>query len=195
MEIISHRVNTISQLKNLDILLGVEVDIRANEKDLIIGHDPFSEYVNLKEWLSFYKHGTLVLNVKENGLEEELLKTMTSFNIKNFFILDQSFPYTLSTIKKGESRCAVRLSEYESINTVLNLKGKLDWVWIDFFTKFPLDFKEYKTLKKNNFKLCIVSPELQGHQHSTCLEFKNLIKDQNMFFDAVCTKKINFWKE
>ena len=194
MEIISHRVNTISQLKNLDILLGVEVDIRANEKDLIIGHDPFSEYVNLKEWLSFYKHGTLVLNVKENGLEEELLKTMTSFNIKNFFILDQSFPYTIRTIKKGESRCAVRLSEYESINTVLNLKGKLDWVWIDFFTKFPLDFKEYKTLKKNNFKLCIVSPELQGHKHSTCLDFKNLIKDQNMFFDAVCTKKINFWK-
>ena len=89
MEIISHRVNTISQLKNLDILLGVEVDIRANEKDLIIGHDPFSEYVNLKEWLSFYKHGTLVLNVKENGLEEELLKTMKSFNIKNFFIWEE----------------------------------------------------------------------------------------------------------
>ena len=194
MEIISHRINTISQLKNLDILLGVEVDIRANEKDLIISHDPFSEYVNFKEWLSFYKHGTLILNVKENGLEEELIKTMKSFNIKNFFILDQSFPYTISTVNKGERRCAVRLSEYESINTVLTLKDKLDWVWIDFFTKFPLDFKEYITLKKNNFKLCIVSPELQGHKHSTCLDFKNLIKDQNMFFDAVCTKKINFWK-
>ena len=54
----------------------------------------------------------------------------------------------LKTIKNGEKRCAVRLSEYECINTVLSLKDKLTWVWIDFFTKFPIDFKTYKILKK-----------------------------------------------
>ena len=195
MEIIAHRINTIDKLKNLNINFGVEVDIRSNDKNLIICHDPFSDYINFKEWLSFYNHGTLILNVKENGLEEELLKTMQSLNKENFFILDQSFPYIINTIKNGEKRCAVRLSEYESINTVLSLKDKLCWVWIDFFTKFPVDFEIYKILKKQNFKLCFVSPELQGHTHSKCLNLKNYIKSNNMYFDAVCTKKIKFWEE
>ena len=195
MEIIAHRINSINKLKNLNVNLGVEVDIRSNEKNLIICHDPFSDYINFNDWLSFYNHGTLILNVKENGLEEELLKTMQFFKKKNFFILDQSFPYLINTIKDGEKRCAVRLSEYESINTVLSLKDKLSWVWIDFFTKFPVDFEIYKILKKHNFKLCIVSPELQGHPSSKCLDLKNYIKSNEMYFDAVCTKKIKFWGE
>lgn len=195
MEIIAHRINTIDQLKNLNFNLGVEVDIRSNDKNLIICHDPFSHYINFKDWLHFYNHGTLILNVKENGLEQELLKTMQDFKKDNFFILDQSFPYIVNTIKNGEKRCAVRLSEYESINTVLSLKDKLNWVWIDFFTKFPLDLEIYKILKKNNFKLCIVSPELQGHSNSKCLDLKNYIKSNEMYFDAICTKKVKFWKE
>ena len=134
------------------------------------------------------------MNVKENGLEKELLKTMQCFQIENFFILDQSFPYLINTINNGEKRCAVRLSEYESINSVLSLKDKLSWVWIDFFTKFPVDFEIYKILKKNNFKLCIVSPELQGHANSKCLDLKKFIKSNNMYFDAVCTKKVKFWE-
>ena len=195
MEIIAHRINTINQLKNLNYKFGVEVDIRSNEKTLIIGHDPFSDYINFIDWLFFYNHGTLILNVKENGLEDELIKIMKSFKKDNFFILDQSFPYIFKTIKAGEKRCAIRLSEYESINTVLSLKGKLSWVWIDFFTKFPVDYETYKILKSHNFKLCFVSPELQGHNHSTCLNLKNYINSYKMYFDAVCTKKINFWQK
>ena len=195
MEIIAHRINSIDKLKNLNSKLGVEVDIRSNEKNLVIGHDPFSDYINFKDWLYFYNHGTLILNVKENGLEEELIKTMKHFKKNNFFILDQSFPYLISTINTGEKRCAIRLSEYESINTVLSLKDQLYWVWIDFFTKFPIDFEIYEILKKSNFKLCFVSPELQGHSHSTCLDLKNYINENQMSFDAVCTKKIKFWEE
>ena len=195
MEVIAHRINTINKIRNLNSRFGIEVDIRSNDKHLIIGHDPFAEYIYFKDWLSFYKHGTLILNVKENGLEEELIKTMKYFKKENFFILDQSFPYILKTIKTGEKRCAIRLSEYESINTVLSLKDKLTWVWIDFFTKFPIDFENYKTLKKYNFKLCFVSPELQGHTHSTCLDLKNYIKSHKMYFDAVSTNKVNFWEE
>ena len=195
MEIIAHRINTINQLRNLNVKLGVEVDIRSNEKNLIIGHDPFSYYINFKDWLSFYNHGTLILNVKENGLEDELIKTMHNFNNEKFFILDQSFPYIINTIKKGEKRCAVRLSEYESVDTVLSLKDRIDWVWIDFFTKFPVDFEIYKILKSHNFKLCFVSPELDGHNHSKCLDLKNYIKSFEMHFDAVCTKKVKFWEE
>ena len=99
---------------------------------------------------NFYDHGTLILNLKEDGLEDKLLNLMESNNIQNFFFLDQSFPSLIKTIKSQEKRCAIRLSEYESIQTVLNLKGKIDWVWIDYFTKFPLDYNSFSLFKNTN---------------------------------------------
>ena len=195
MEIIAHRINTIDQLQNLNHNFGAEIDIRSFNNELVIGHDPFSNYVNLNDWLSQYKHKTLILNVKEEGLEEFLLSKMKFYKIKKFFILDQGFPYLIKTLMSGEKRCSVRLSEYESIETVLNLKGKVDWVWIDFFSKFPLNLEEYFILKKHKFKLCIVSPELQGHEESACKDLKNYIKNNKMEFDAICTKNLNFWEE
>ena len=66
------------------------------------------------------------MNVKENGLEEELLKNNADyFKKENFFILDQSFPYLVNTINKLVKKMCGRLSEYESINSVLSLKNKL----------------------------------------------------------------------
>ena len=194
MEIIAHRINTINQLQNLKKNFGVEVDIRTNNDELVIGHDPFRNYLNFNDWLSQYDHGTLILNVKEDGLEDYLITKMKNFNIKNFFFLDQGFPYIIRTLKSGEKRCAIRLSEYESINTVISLKEKINWVWIDFFSKFPLNLDTYEILKKNGFKLCIVSPELQGHPASICRDLKNYIKKNKMKFDAVCTKKLDFWE-
>ncbi len=194
MEIIAHRINTIKQLKNLRADFGVEVDIRSNNNKLVIGHDPFSNYINFDEWLMEYKHRLLILNVKEDGFEEILLLKMKLYNIKNFFILDQGFPYLIKTLNSGEKRCSVRFSEYESINTVLSLKGKVNWVWIDYFTKFPVNIETYQILKNNNFKLCFVSPELQGHTDSVCLELKNYIRQNQIKFDAVCTKKLDFWQ-
>ena len=69
---------------------------------------------------------------------------MQKYKIKDFFVLDQSFPFLIKTINQGESRVSVRLSEYESINTLLNLSEKVDWVWVDYFTKFPLDKSQYE---------------------------------------------------
>ncbi len=195
MEIIAHRINNIKDLIKLDSKYGVEVDIRSDRDNLIISHDPFTKFCLLTEWITFYRHGTLILNVKENGLEQKLLDLLEDFGVENFFILDQSFPYLINTVNNGEKRCAVRLSEYESINTALKLKGKVNWVWIDFFTKFPLDSKLYDLLKISKFKLCIVSPELQGHNEEKCFHLKNFIKQNNMKFDAVCTKNFDFWED
>ena len=63
----------------------------------------------------------------------------------------------------GENRCAVRISEYESIETVLSLTGIVQWIWVDYFSRFPLTSQQTNTLQKKGFKLCFVSPELQGN--------------------------------
>ena len=195
MEFIYHRRNTIKDLIATDSSYGVEVDIRSNGKNMIIHHDPFSEGVLFEDWLSHYKHGTLILNVKEEGLETRLIKLMRSNNIMNYFFLDQSFPFLIKCSKAGEKKCAVRFSEYESLETALSLAGFIDWVWVDCFNKLPLKIDIFDKLRNANFKICLVSPELQGRTDD--LEIMNIAKfmnDNNLKVDAVCTKNPDLWK-
>tara|TARA_Y100000768_G_C23956895_1_gene673293 strand:- start:770 stop:1357 length:588 start_codon:yes stop_codon:yes gene_type:complete len=191
---IIHRVNEISQIKKIPYKYGLEIDIRSYKNQLILHHDPFKKGTSFNKWLKYYKHNFLILNVKEEGLENEILKMMKINKIKKFFFLDQSIPFLVKTMKTGEKRCAVRLSEYENILSVIKFKNKIKWVWVDCFTKLPLNFKEYKLLKNNNFKLCLVSPELQGVKDIKKINnFKKKINFLKMKFDAVCTKHPEIW--
>ena len=140
----------------------MEIDVRTYGNELVVHHDPFVNSITLEDWLKGYHHNFIILNTKEEGLEDRLQKMMADHQIQDFFFLDQSFPFLLKTALTGETRCAVRVSEYESIETALNLAGMIRWVWVDVFTSFPLDKVSYKRLKDAGFKLCLVSPELQG---------------------------------
>jgi len=191
---IAHRVNTIDLLKKTPLDLGVEIDIRSNGNDLILHHDPFEDGVLFKDWLKYFSHKTVILNVKEEGLELRVLKLMKENNISDFFFLDQSFPFLLKTALLGETRCAVRVSEYEDIQTALSLSNMIDWVWVDCFTKFPLNANDANKLIDSGFKLCFVSPELQGRtERSYIAEFQKKIKLLGIKGDAVCTKHTDLW--
>ena len=86
---------------------------------------------------------------------------------------------------------AVRFSEYEGLDTVMNMRGKIDWVWIDCFTRLPVDKIIYQKLKTAGFKLCLVSPELQGRPDDIPI-YKNQLHKEGILFDAICTKIKNF---
>lgn len=195
MKFISHRRNTIEQLKETNTNYGVEVDIRSFKNKLTIHHDPFIEGEEFDVWIKEYKHNTLILNVKEEGLENLLLESMKKNNINDFFFLDQSFPFLIKTVKNGVAKCAVRISEYESIDTALSLKGMVDWIWVDCFSKFPISSNDFLNLKNANFKICIVSPELQGFDPYTEIpKFKKIFKEKNIVPDAICSKRIDIWE-
>ena len=72
MEIIIHRVNKIKDLKKISPNFGVEIDIRTYGSNLILNHEPFANGDNLKDYLENYKHKTLVLNLKEAGIEKSI---------------------------------------------------------------------------------------------------------------------------
>ena len=139
MIIIKHRVNTIEELLKTPKNFGVEIDIRSFNEKLIINHDPFIDAICFDEWIKHYDHKFLILNVKEEGLEETIMKKIKNYKIKNFFFLDQSFPVLIKTILSGENRTAIRISEYESLESAINLKNLAKWVWIDFFGNFPFN--------------------------------------------------------
>ena len=194
MHTILHRINTIAKLEKTPSNFGVEIDIRSNGKNLILHHDPFEQGELFEDWIRSYHHGTLILNVKEEGLESSLLKLMNQYKINDFFFLDQSFPFLMKTASMGESRCAVRVSEYENIETVLSLSGMIDWVWVDCFTRFPLKKKDADQLTNAGFRLCLVSPELQGRKERThVIEFRRELEQLGIKGDAVCTKYADLW--
>lgn len=196
MKLISHQCNTVSALLATDSKYGIEVDIRSEGDRLIIHHDPCVAGESFDEWINSYRHGTLILNVKEEGLEARLIALMQSKGITDYFFLDQSFPFLVKWSKAGEHRCAVRVSEFESIETALTLAGKVDWVWVDCFTHFPLSEKGARRLKNAGFKLCLVSPELQGHDASVEIpQLELLLKQRNIVADAVCTKRPDLWEK
>lgn len=195
MKLISHRRNTVSDLLATDSKYGIEVDIRSEGDRLIIHHDPCAAGESFDEWIDAYRHGTLILNVKEEGLEARLIALMQSKGITDYFFLDQSFPFLVKWSRAGEHRCAVRVSEFESIETALTLAGKVDWVWVDCFTRFPLSEQDALRLKEAGFKFCLVSPELQGRDANVEIpQFVSLLKERNIVADAACTKRPDLWE-
>jgi len=195
MILIAHRRNTIEELEATPRKYGIEVDIRSQGNKLITHHDPFMEGPSFKEWIAEYQHGTLILNVKEEGLEARLINLMKAHNIDDYFFLDQSFPFLVKLSMAGEHRCAVRVSEYESIATALKLAGKINWVWVDYFSRFPLDFQDAQRLKDAGFRLCLVSPELHGRNAEFEIpQLALLLRDHAIRADAICTKRPDLWE-
>ena len=193
MEYIAHRINTIEELKQIPKEYGVELDLRDFGNRLILAHDPFVDGEDFEEYLKHYNHGTMILNIKSERIEHKVLELIQKYNIKKYFFLDSSFPMIYLLSKSGEKNIALRFSEFEGIDTILNMVGKVEWIWVDCFSKLPITYENYKLLKNNGFKFCLVSPELQG-QNEKLESYKQYLQDEGIVFDAICTKVYNIEK-
>ena len=147
MIIIKHRVNTISELKKIDKKFGVEIDLRSNKSKIYLHHDPFRKGEDFSEWIKFYDHKLLILNVKEEGLETKILHSLKKYKINNYFFHDQTFSSMLKNMKS--TKVSVRYSEFEKLENKKFLFRYIKWIWIDNFTKIPNDKKFYKFIKRN----------------------------------------------
>ena len=100
----------------------------------------------------------------------------------------------IKTALGGNIKTAVRFSTFESIDTVLKFKGIVEWIWIDYYEMYPLNREIIELIKKNNFKICLVSPELQGRSHETIITAQSSISSFKKNINAVCTKHISIWE-
>ena len=160
--IIDHRRNSLQLLQETDSRFGIEIDLRSKNGQLILAHDPFLEGPLFEDWLKAYRHPLLVVNLKEAGLEPYVEDLLTRYAIPQWFYGDQSFLALLQMAQRGCRSGAIRVSEYESPKTALSLARRVDWVWVDCLTKMPLTRAQAELLRAAGFKLCFVSPELQG---------------------------------
>lgn len=187
---IAHRVNTAARLQELPPDLGVEIDLRQESGRLILQHDAFAPGEDFEAWLAHYRHALLILNVKCDGMEDAILSLLTARGIGSYFFLDQPIPTLVRRARQGAKAMAVRFSEYEPVEAALRFAGLAEWVWVDCFRELPLDRAAYDLLKPR-FRICLVSPELQGHSPDRIAEFKARIRDMDI--DAVCTKHPQLW--
>lgn len=64
----------------------------------------------------------------------------------------------------------------EGLDTPRNMAGKVDWIWVDCFSKIPIGKNEADELKSLGYKLCLVSPELEGRDQDI-EDYKRQIED------------------
>lgn len=194
MKFIIHRCNQISDLKNIPFNYGVEIDIRSYGGNLIVEHDPYLDACFLENWLKYYNHSQLILNVKEEGLEDDILKLLKKFNIDNYFFLDLTLPSLIKNVKLGQKKIAVRFSEYEPIESAIFFGGLIEWIWVDSFNSSYDHLHRLKEL--NSYKLCFVSPELHGrNDKKEIIKIISIIKQLELNFEAICTKNPSVWIE
>jgi hypothetical protein len=135
----------------------------------------------------------MIVNVKSERVELKALELLKKYNIENFFFLDSSFPMIITLSRQGETRSAIRFSEFEGIDTVQAVKDRVQWIWVDCFSYLPLDAATYKKLRATGLKLCLVSPELQGRPDDIPAYAEQMLRE-GIEFDAICTKVYNIEK-
>ena len=194
---IRHRVNRIADLARLDAGEGAEVDLRSDagrRGALHLSHDPWAPGDDFDVWLDAFAaradRGTLVLNTKEDGLEADVLRRLAARGIEDFFFLDTTPPTLVRwALGHGEARFAVRLSRYEPAASLAAFRGRAAWAWVDCFDGVPLPADVVADAARD-FRICLVSPELQGAPASALDAFAGLWP----LADAVCTKAPDDWR-
>jgi hypothetical protein len=190
MLLIEHRVNTLTKLQTVPAERGIEVDVRDYDGALRLEHDPFRGGERLEELLAAYHHAFIIFNVKCDGLESHILELVKQYKIENYFFLDVAPPTLIRLARRGLRQIAVRFSEYEPVEAALALAGQVEWVWVDCFNRLPLDEASYTRLRRY-FKICLVSPEMQGFPRQMIQTFRQQLR--TMPVDAVCTDLCQDW--
>jgi hypothetical protein len=192
--IFKHRQNNIIE----QIVIGVEVDVRSHPAGLVLNHDrlDFSKsYPLLKDKISFF-NGPIIFNIKESGIEEEILKKIN----KEFYFLDSQLPDIIRLGPKNLGKFIVRVSDVESFNQSLIELIKPKYCWVDY-SKFNINYnhKEYidyiKTMiaaaKYHKIEPILVSPDLYTLNNAHLAE-KIAIDIQ---INNVCSKIPEIWEK
>jgi hypothetical protein len=192
MLIINHRVNTLAKLATTPVSFGVEVDVKEKSGKIFTGHDPEDQDVLFDEWAEAFNHKIAAVNIKQEGIESEVIGILERNKVENFFLFDLSFPMLKKLSDQGESRLAVRVSDLEGFEHAAHFDGKVKWIWLDVFNNTEFLQNSAKTL--SNFKICAVSPELHTERSRRDMDtiMGGLVLNLGLI-SAICTKEPQQW--
>ena len=133
---------------------GIETDIRDQDSELVISHDPCinAEYESFEQFLS--QDSRIAINIKSDGLLTKLEPMRSLITASNSFVFDCSFPELLRYKRAGIPH-AIRISEFER-----ELYWEPNFIWLDAFESdwWLEDATTLNMIEK--IPTVIVSPEL-----------------------------------
>lgn len=189
-----HRVNKSAHLKNIPESYGVEVDLRQWGKEIIVEHDAFVQGESFEEWLSYFRHNMVILNIKSEGIEMRAVRMLLETCPEaKYFLLDQSFPFMVKSILGKSLVSGIRVSDIESFDQAIQLSPK--WIWLD------CHFGDWSFLKvalpgawQRGIHTCLASPDLHGRRvEQEMTQIKKILSETNLKPSAVCTKNLTIW--
>ncbi|HDL6886103.1 phosphodiesterase [Yersinia enterocolitica] len=173
MRIISHRGywrnsaeknSIIAFERSFDLGYGIETDIRDLNRTLVISHDmPSGDELTLKELIKIMggRNLPLALNIKSDGLVDQISRIIKEEKLSNSFVFDMSVPDQFSYINDGNISVFTRMSEYEQNPAFYK---ECEGVWLDAFHGTWYNMELISNLLKDNKQVCIVSPELHKRE-------------------------------
>ena len=190
MEIVAHRgfwlledeKNTkIAFERAFDNNLGIETDLRDICGKIVISHNmPQGDELSFEELLKLLngRNLPLALNIKADGLAEEIKRLLEKYNHTNYFCFDMSIPEMVYQHKVG-------LNVFTGISDIVPnpiMFQEAEGVWLDCFNSDWFGAEEILAIQKQGKKVCVVSPDLHKR------EFKQIwAKYKNIENLMVCT--------
>lgn len=185
-----HRINAIEGLERLPDEFGIELDLRVHDGAIVCAHDAFEPGPTMEAYFPHLRDRPLILNVKCEGIVEAVLDCCRRNGLEDFFFLGLGLSDTVKLVRAGERRVANYHSQYHHPEAPLPWEGRIDWLWIDAYDRYPVHPDVWPRLSES-FKLCIGSPELYGHLDEAREE--RIAAVRNLSFHAVCGKRTTPW--
>ena len=150
---------------------GTETDIRDHCCKLVISHDmPNSNSLPIEAFFDVHKKYNarlpLALNIKADGLQDELARLLSAYEVSNYFVFDMAVPDGLQYIHKN-IRVFTRQSEFETLPAFYE---DAEGVWLDEFLDHWISDEIIEKHLSHQKSLCLVSPDLHKRAHKEAWE-------------------------
>lgn len=197
MKIIAHRgfwtdpiqKNSLESLeKGFAAFDGVETDFRDFNGSIVISHDPATKDSITADRLfrsDFGADKIWALNIKADGIGDDLKNALQNFNITNYFTFDMSIP-EMFVYRNKKIKFYTSWSDLTPTPLLLN---EAAGIWLDSFDRLWYGESDLKRIVDVGLPICFVSEDL--HHRETEHQWK-LIKKISLSTVSelfICTDK------
>ena len=143
---------------------GVETDLRDITGEIVISHNmPQGGEMTFEELLKLLngRNLPLALNIKADGLADEIKRLLEKYNHTNYFTFDMSIPEMVYQHRLG-------LNVFTGISDIVPnpiLFESAKGVWLDSFNSDWFGEEKITEILNKNKQVCIVSPDLHKREY------------------------------
>ena len=183
---LTERNQRIAFERSFNLGFGTETDLRDSGKKIVISHDmPGGNEISFEEVLKIMdgRNLPLALNIKADGLADDILDLLNKYNHTNYFTFVMSSSDRVVHIKKN----VVVFTGLSDILSPAVLLDKVAGVWLDSFNSDWYEANIIDDLIQQSKSVCIVSADLHHRDYDLQWEMIKHCKSLNSTNLMICT--------